>query len=202
MSRKKRVKRELIRGEPVVDAVLEATLAELAVNGFRALSVEQVALRAGVARTTVYRRWPTRADLVRAAIEAMPGADATAPDGPDLRTRLIGFCERTARFLATPHGLAIMRLFTVDEGEAELRATMNAIRLPRDQVLRRVLDEAVAAGVLAPEADVEMLAECLPAALLSRAVVLGQPIDRPFIERLVGFLLAACAAPKESASSK
>jgi AcrR family transcriptional regulator len=186
-------KTELARGEPVVEAVLSATIEELASNGYRALSIEQVAHRAGVARTTVYRRWPTKSELVRAAIEAMPGAEQTAPEGLDLRSKLIVFGERTARFLATPHGRAVMRLFTIDEGEEELRATMEAIRRPRDAVLRSVLQAARAAGEVHPDTDIEMIGELLPAGLLARAVVLAEPIDQRFIERLVDFLLASAA---------
>ena len=55
------------RGAPVVHAVLEATLDELGLVGYGALSVEQVATRAGVNKTTVYRRWPTKAALVERA---------------------------------------------------------------------------------------------------------------------------------------
>lgn len=200
--RKASRKTELVRGEPVIEAVLSATIEELATRGFRALSIEQVALRAGVARTTVYRRWPTKADLVRAAIESMPGAEPSSPEGADLRSKLIVFCRRTARFLATPHGLAVMRLFTIDEGDAELRATMEGIRQPRDAVLREVIERAKMSGEISPDTDSEMLAELLPAALLTRAVVLLQPIDRAFIERLVDFLLASARIESSKSSQR
>jgi AcrR family transcriptional regulator len=54
----------------VVRGVMEATLAELALTGYGALRIEDVAVRAGVNKTTVYRRWPTKEELVP-GVEAM-----------------------------------------------------------------------------------------------------------------------------------
>ena len=64
-------KRELVRGEPVVQRVLDATIAEMARVGYRALRIEDVAARAGVNKTTVYRRWPEKGALLREALAAM-----------------------------------------------------------------------------------------------------------------------------------
>ena len=70
-------KRALVRGEPVVRGILAAALEELASAGYRALRIEDVATRAGVNKTTVYRRWPTKEDLVRAEADAA-AAEAAA----------------------------------------------------------------------------------------------------------------------------
>ena len=60
---------KLVRGEAIVARVLEATIEELALSGYAALALERVAARAGVNRTTIFRRWPTKPELVRAAVE-------------------------------------------------------------------------------------------------------------------------------------
>lgn len=189
-------KPEVTRGEPVVRAVLEATIEELAEVGYRALSVERIALRAKVARTTVYRRWPTKSSLVLAAIEDMPGAEASLPEGATVRDRLLEFGRRTARFIETTHGLAVMRLF-VDDSDDELRETLLRVRAPRDAALRAVLDDAVRSGELSASANRKMIAELLPAAILTRALVHRAPIDRAYIEELVDFLLSLASAAPE-----
>src|SRR5512138_898011 len=68
------------RSERVVRDVLAAAAAEMARVGYVALRVEDVAARAGVNKTTVYRRWPTKADLVRDVLCGLGGDQHEAPD--------------------------------------------------------------------------------------------------------------------------
>ena len=58
------------RGPRFVDRVLAASIEELAEKGFEAFSIPDVAIRAGANKTSIYRRWPTKAELVRCALEA------------------------------------------------------------------------------------------------------------------------------------
>ena len=98
------------RGRHVTDAVLDATLAELAAAGLEGLSVERVALRADVHKTTVYRRWPTRAALVAAALQGI-AADVVggAPPPPPRRGGQIGPRGRRAAGRAPPHTTPVPR---------------------------------------------------------------------------------------------
>src|SRR5262249_40598485 len=73
------------RSERVVRAVLAATTAELGRVGYAALRMEDVATTAGVNKTTVYRRWPTKADLVGAAMRGLGAPAQPAPDTGSLR---------------------------------------------------------------------------------------------------------------------
>lgn len=184
----------LVRGAPVIETVLEAAIEELARVGYQGLSVEQVAARAGVARTTVYRRWPTKSDLVKAAIESMPGASPEVPEGATVAETLLAFGLRVARFLETSHGLAVMRLFVDDHGSAELTAVLDEIRKVRDAALQQALSRH---GLGAR--DVDLLGALLPAALLNEALVRKRPLTRQFIARLAGFLSRAVHAPPERA---
>ena len=70
------------RGEPVIRRALAATLRELARVGYAALRFEEVAGRAGVNKTTVYRRWPDKQALVRAALLSLSDRqhDRSMPD--------------------------------------------------------------------------------------------------------------------------
>ena len=75
--------------------VLEVALEQLAAHGFERLSVPEVAAIAGLNKTSVYRRWPTKADLVREALAASMGHTAEALDSGDLRAALLALA-RTA----------------------------------------------------------------------------------------------------------
>jgi AcrR family transcriptional regulator len=176
----------LVRGEPVVETVLAAVIEELATVGYQGLSVEQVALRAKVARTTIYRRWPTKPELVKAAIEALPGAELEDPSFTTVRDALVGFGSRVSRFLETSHGLAVLRLFVDDHGSAELEQVLREIREARDAGFVRALT-ALGLG----RDEVAMLKDLLPAALLNRALVLKAPLSRHYITALADFLARA-----------
>src|SRR5262245_2839968 len=82
-------KSPLVRGEPVVRGILGAALTELARTGYGALRIEDVAARAGVNKTTVYRRWSTKEDLVRAALLSITNDRFTPPNTGSLRTDLL-----------------------------------------------------------------------------------------------------------------
>ena len=73
------------RGAPVVEQVLDLALEELARVGYHRLSVPAVAARAGLNKTSVYRRWPTKGALVGAALAGALGHDAPLPDTGALR---------------------------------------------------------------------------------------------------------------------
>ena len=182
-----------MRGEPVIQRVLEATIEELAEKGYRALRFEEVASRANVARTAVYRRWPTKPELVRAALESMPGAEVEHPNAGSLREDLVAVGMRAVKFSRTAHGNALMRLFAVDVEEAELHALLNTFRAHRDVVAKAILDDAVTRGEISDAADARLAAELLPAAIFHRAAVRKQRLTRRFIEQLVDFLLRACS---------
>ncbi|MBA2890141.1 TetR/AcrR family transcriptional regulator [Nonomuraea soli] len=97
------------RGATVVAAVLRAVRAELADHGYEGLSVERVARRAEVNKTSVYRRWPTREALVAAAMEGLLDDFGDAPDTGTLRGDLHALASPIADLAAQPEGVALLR---------------------------------------------------------------------------------------------
>src|SRR3954464_11362465 len=77
------------RSARVVAEVLSATLEVFAEQGYAGFSVEAVALRAGVNKTTIYRRWPAKSDLLGAALFALRDEDPEPPDTGALREDLV-----------------------------------------------------------------------------------------------------------------
>jgi AcrR family transcriptional regulator len=97
------------RGANITAAVLAAVRAELAESGFDGLSVERVARRAEVNKTSVYRRWPTREALVAAAMEGLLDEFGGSPDTGSLRGDLYALAAPIAEFAAQPDGVALLR---------------------------------------------------------------------------------------------
>ena len=105
------------RSERVVRDVLRATIDELARSGYAALRVDDVAARAGVNKTTVYRRWPTKTDLVAAAIRASAGQHEPVPDTGSARRDLV---ERSSN---CPHGRPTTLRLSLRDLEKQFKRT-------------------------------------------------------------------------------
>jgi len=93
------------RGPKIRAAVLAATLAELTENGYAALTVDSVARRSGVHKTTIYRRWKDREGLVADAVaERATTAKIPFPDTGDIDTDLLRLARMIVAFLTSPAG--------------------------------------------------------------------------------------------------
>ncbi|MDD7939062.1 TetR/AcrR family transcriptional regulator [Actinomycetospora lutea] len=97
------------RGAAVTAAVLASVRAELAETGFEGLSVERVARRAEVNKTSVYRRWPTREALVAAAMDGLRDEFVESPDTGSLHGDLYALALPIAELAARPDGIALLR---------------------------------------------------------------------------------------------
>lgn len=188
------------RGRHVADAVLDATLAELAAAGLEGLSVERVALRADVHKTTVYRRWPNRAALVAAALEGI--ADDVvghAPDTGTLRGDLVGLLARLASFLDRPEGRAVARAALSPQAEADV-ADLAARRLGRPMAgeMESLVARARARGEWRDGLRADLVIPALVGALLHRALLEHAGVGRPWLDDLVDLALAGIT-PRDAA---
>lgn len=172
----------------------------LAEAGYDGLTIDKVAARAGAARATVYRRWPTKADLVIAAVQRLASSDVDPtelPDTGDLRADLVAMvlpvsepeADLRMKVLAGVASLALRE----EPGLAE--AARAASTGPWSAALSAVLHRAVTRGQV-PGGDIATLAEVVPAACLARAIT-GRPITREFSLALIdAVLLPAMHAPR------
>ncbi len=169
--------------------VLSATLDELSEHGFGALSIETVAQRAQVNKTTIYRRWPTKEALVRAAFVASVDEAASPPtDGP-VRQLLVGILARATDRLATPTGRSIMRMVVADDVAPELLEIMEMVRERRLSSLRTSLEQAKLRRELPRGLDAELLFSMLVGTVYYRLFVLKKAVPRAYIEDLVDLTL-------------
>jgi AcrR family transcriptional regulator len=198
------VERPNARAERSRRAILDATRDLLAAEGgVRALTVEAVAERSGVAKTTIYRRWRDKWELALDAvmIDMVPRL-AGGDDVGDTRAELITFAGSVVDLLGTrPFGPAMQALVSVIATEPELAYDyrMRAIQ-PRRERLAQLIERGVARGDLRPDTDVEILHEFLLGPIFYRLLLSGGPLDDGLAERLVDQVLAGFAprADRES----
>jgi AcrR family transcriptional regulator len=176
------------RAERVVRDVLEATIEELGRTGFAALSVEDVAKRAGVNKTTVYRRWPTKSQLVEAAFRRM-GQDISVPDTGSLRGDLRALVKAKLEVTRTPRGKALMRGL---RAEALSRDLLDISRRIRDQDVRMygtIFDRARARGEIRRGVSNDLVMEAIEGAFTVRFLNDGYVLTPPEAMAVIDLVL-------------
>jgi AcrR family transcriptional regulator len=189
-------------GQELVRTVLDATVRQLGQKGFVGLSVEEVARDAGVNKTSVYRRWPSKAELVAAALQAVGAKEPPFEESGDLRQNLICILRRKVAVLTDPHGQKIARALLVLNEDGEAAAFARSIRERQNVLLIRVLQSAIDRGELSCDASPSFLAELLLAPVVYRALVIGTQVDDRYIETIVDYLLRAIGASPAHLSSQ
>ena len=167
-------------------AVLAATIAELAESGHAALTLEAVARRAGVHKTTLYRRWGTRDALVLEAMLELVGERVPVPDTGSLRGDLLALVSSAAATASSPAGEAMVRAVAAAGAHDEALAAHNrrfwTERLAMDaEIVRR----AVARGEAPADTDAVEVVEAVLGPVYFRLLVTGETPDREFIEGVV-----------------
>lgn len=179
------------RGHRVTDAVLEATLVELATAGPQQLSVERVARQAEVNKTTIYRRWPTRESLIAAALEGiLDDVAARAPDTGSLRGDLIGLLDGVAHFLRRPEGRAVARAALSNQAASSV-AALAARRLGETGIdgVTPLMARAQARGEWRDGVSGPHLVHTLVGALLHRALLEHDDITVAWLAATVDLVL-------------
>lgn len=171
-------------------AVLAATADLLVERGFEGLSTEEIATRSGVARSTIYRNWPDRAELLIEAVQQHmePVAD---PDTGDLRRDLIAVFGVLARALdpATPLGRMLPSLLSAAERDPDLRRLHREAAAQRRQLAEQVLRRGIDRGRLPADVDAAAAATTVTATLYYRRLISGEALDERAVADLVDALL-------------
>ncbi|UQA54641.1 TetR/AcrR family transcriptional regulator [Polyangium aurulentum] len=188
-------KRALVRGEPVVRGVLEATLEELADVGYGALRIEEVAARAGVNKTTIYRRWPTKQELVQAALQSITVDRIITPDTGSLRGDLLEIGRHMVALASTPEGQSMRRMLIAEERNSELLAIGQSILASMQAAPRPVIEAAQARGELSQGVDPLMIFSVLASAVHHRLLLERKQVDDAYLTQLVDLLLLGALAP-------
>jgi AcrR family transcriptional regulator len=175
-----------LRGGPTREAeLLRATLEVLRETGYDRLTVDAVVARAHASKQTIYRRWPSKADLVVAAFAAAV-ADLPAPqDTGSLRNDLLALLDSLLDELADL-GDVIAGLVGELRRNPELATAMQRGYISsRRQAALDVFTRARARGELTTDVDLDLLWQLAPATLFFRVLLAGQPVDRRLARRLV-----------------
>ncbi len=129
------------RGAVLERAILDAAWEELAEKGWTKFTVDGVAVRAGAARTVIYRRYKNRVDLAGAMLADAATSDGSFASRGDLRSDLVAFLEGVSTFLDGPFGLAIRGV--ISEGDPAMQRSIFAgetIVSEVDDIIRQAVE--------------------------------------------------------------
>lgn len=173
-----------------------AALEQLLEVGYAGLTMRGVAKAAGVAETTVYRRWPTVNHLAVAALLRMAALDNPAPDTGSVEGDLRALLRQIVDLLDRPEVLRVVRSAVAmdDDPDGAVNAARTAFFENRFAAAAPLVEQAVSRAELPAGIDPYQLIESLVAPAYMRALLGNRPIDEAFIDSTVAFTLAAARA--------
>jgi AcrR family transcriptional regulator len=166
--------------------ILTATVELLREVGYGRLSIEAVAARSGVAKSTIYRHWPGKAELVTDAFLTLKPRSAEPPPGP-IRARVRAVLTGIVESFNVPTDLACVMPALIDAAEREPEMATLSRRLADQSAvpLREVLDQAVETGELPPGTDTGLLADSLMGPIILCRLFHRRPITVDDVPALV-----------------
>ncbi len=182
------------RSEQVDQAIIEAALALFAESGVQGLGIEAVAARAGVGKSTIYRRWPGKEELLVDALAALK-TPLPEPSGVSVRDDLVGLLRVICNDMADPrHARAAALLH--GEGHKYPRLSARFIETvvePRREVFRTVLRRGIEAGEIRADTDIDTALFMMTGAVQVKGRGGIEAIPDGYAERIVDQLLQGLA---------
>ena len=180
-------------------AILEGVIATLIEVGYDRMTFDAVAAKVRASKATLYRKWPTKADLVVSALEHLKAQGGEDPHGLPDTGSLAGdltfhFCDDQE--FSEKSTLHVGSVVSAIHRDPELTQAFNErFMKPRMRQLREVIVRAQQRGEVGADADVDQLAGILPSAIAYRVMTTGLCPDEPFITSTINqVLLPACRA--------
>jgi AcrR family transcriptional regulator len=177
------------RDARVDTAVRRAVMEVLAECGYSGFTVEKVAAAAGCGKATVYRRWPSREDLIQAMWDHIH-LEYPEPDTGTLQGDLLAVTTHLAEVASDPVlRQAMAHLITAAKLDPELRRRFQAFTQHRQATLQRIVRRAKKRGELRAGLDDNVIIDMVVAGLFLRIMVTEGPIDRRYAENCVDVLV-------------
>jgi AcrR family transcriptional regulator len=181
----------------VRSSVLTAALELLAEGGYAALSFEGVAQRAGVHKTTLYRRWGTKENLMLYALLEQGRERVPIPDTGSLRDDLIAYGDAVVASIAAPETEALVRaLVSVGDPDSPLAEASRRFWRARLELAGEIVQRAIARGELPAETDAAVIVEAILGPIYFRLLMSREPPDAGFVRDLAELISAPRARPR------
>lgn len=177
------------------DLVISATFELLVEQGFERATIEAIAERSGVARSTIYRNWPNRAELFISAFEIM----CSFTNNPDLGSledelRALG-AELVSGLNDQNWGQVLPSLIGSAAHDEDLKSAQQEFSRQRRELVSKVFQRAICRGEIDETFDTAQLAELFASGFFFRHLMGFEPLDDDFVETQVTFVLSLTDCP-------
>jgi len=182
--------------EELTASIRAAVLEELASRGYGRMSIEAVAKRAGVGKTTIYRRWDSKLDVVVDAMSGIAMQNLAAPDTGSLRGDLVVLLEVAAAALQHPLAAQILPDLLAEAARSPqiaetLQTVLHSTLL---SLTTRIVDQAVTRGELPASADPAFVQDVVLGPLYWRLAVERSAVPDGYLQTLARHTAAALSA--------
>jgi TetR/AcrR family transcriptional regulator of autoinduction and epiphytic fitness len=177
--------------------ILRATLAELGEAGYGAFTIESVAARAGVAKSTIYRHWPDRLTLIADAFETAHGHTVPPVEALTARDGLQRLLQHVAEVVVdSAFSASIPALIEGAERDPRLRGFRHRYSAQRRQSLTRLIIQGQAQGEFADDVDPELAVQALLGPIFYQRLLTSEPFDPGRVGELIDTVLGAPPPPR------
>jgi AcrR family transcriptional regulator len=182
------------RSDSARNAVLEATNDLLLEVGFSKLTMEGIAVRAGVGKATLYRWWPSKGAVAMEAFLAAVSLKIAFPHTDsavaDITTQML----RLAEAYRGTTGRVVCELIALGQADPDiLAAFIEGYMIPRRDAAKEVLRRGVQAGQIRADVDLDLMVDALYAPLFHRMLLRHRPLDDAFVRHLAALVFSGLA---------
>lgn len=190
------------RTERVRKQVVAATVALLAEDGIAGVSVESVASRSGVARTTIYRRWGTSESLMLEALreELGPRARRTTDTG-SLRGDLTALLQDVTAFSVSEQGRGLMEALFIQRTSPAIAAETRTYWSQRFDAAGEIVRRAAGRGELPAHTPDRLVLEMAAAPVYLRLFITHEPVDEEYLRSVVEFVITGSGARESTTTN-
>ncbi|EPX62115.1 transcriptional regulator, TetR family [Cystobacter fuscus DSM 2262] len=178
--------------------MLEVVLSELDRVGHEKLAFEQVAARAGVNKVTLYRHWPTKLELIRAALLRVSDETPSRPDTGTLRGDLLEQFRVLRAQARKPSRRAVFRLLFDARPGDPIGELVHELRREKDAQVMGIYARALERGELRPDADPRLIHGLLFGAVISFELLRWGDEESTPVEAMIDLVLAGVRSPPKA----
>ncbi len=182
------------RSEETKNSILTAAYELLLENGFKTITVEGIADRAGVSKATIYKWWPNKASVVLDGFFAATETMLQVPDTGSIKDDLFIQVNNLASFLTSSKGKVITELIAEGQFDPNIaQEYRNRYFNPRRLISQHIFERGVQRGELKKELDIELCIDIMFAPLFYRLLITGETVNSEFVKDLIANALSGLA---------
>lgn len=174
------------RSEQVHQSILDATNKLLLHSPVRDISIEAIAKKAGVGKTTIYRRWPNKIAIILDAISGPMGVIPAPVSGGNAKDLLVRQLERFARLTRGRGGKVIAEVMAEAQGDSEMTALFfQNFMVQHEEILASIIEQGKSSGDFREGLDTALAVDMIYGAVFYRLMSTSDPLDHSFSDSLI-----------------